>query len=332
MADAECETEDAKRETLMNCTWVKANIVLYVYDELADDARYELKQQVERCAECARDLADASSFNAKLQALASPEPSPNLLVASRMRLQEALESTLQHRGWRRLVLEPGEWLRQLKLAPAVAALIFIVGFGAGIGASYRMLGGNTTVVGFSSSSSTGAEDSMAEASVVGITGIVQKPGSKSVDIKYETMVPQTVSGSIEDPRIQQLLLFAARSNSNSGLRMDSVDLLMQNPEDEQVRQALLYALNYDNNPGVRLKALDGLGQYVKGDIRVRNAVLGALMNDRNAGVRNEAIQLLRPVRADASVRQVLVHLAGQEQNTSIRNLSRAVLASTPQID
>jgi len=320
----------------MNCDWVKANIVLYVYDELGDDSRYELKQHVERCADCACELANASSFKTKLAVTPALEPSPNLLASSRMRLQEALETVEQYRGWRRLILEPGEWLRQLKLAPAVAALIFIIGFGAGIGASYRILNGNAALVAGSRPALTAADNPSAEdpseASVVGITGIVQQPGSKNVAIKYETVVPQSVSGSLEDPRIQQLLLFAARSNSNSGLRMDSVDLLTQKPQDEQVREALMYALNYDNNPGVRLKALEGLGQYVKGDIQVRNAVLSALMNDRNAGVRTEAIQMLRPVRADASVRQVLVHLAGQDQNTSIRNSSRALLASTPQID
>ena len=28
----------------MKCEWVKENILLYVYNELADDARYELEQ------------------------------------------------------------------------------------------------------------------------------------------------------------------------------------------------------------------------------------------------------------------------------------------------
>jgi hypothetical protein len=318
----------------MNCDWVKANIVLYVYDELADDARFELEQHVRRCMECAAELDLASGFRTTVSALPVVEPSPNLLTASRLRLQEALETTEQHRGWRRLVLEPAKWLPQLKLAPALVALIFLVGFGAGMGASYRLTGGGSPIPGISGNpaSAAGVATSAAEASIMGITAINQQPGSKHVDVRYEALVPQSVSGSIDDPRIQQLLLFAARNNANSGVRMDSVDLLTQKPEDEQVREALVYALRYDSNPGVRLKSLEGLGPYVKGDIRVRDAVLDALMNDRNPGVRTEAIQMLRSVRADASVREVLQHLAGQDQNLSIRNLSRSVLASTPPID
>ena len=33
----------------MNCDLVKQNIVFYVYDELADDARYEMEQHLGRC-------------------------------------------------------------------------------------------------------------------------------------------------------------------------------------------------------------------------------------------------------------------------------------------
>ncbi|MFB3814446.1 MAG: HEAT repeat domain-containing protein [Terriglobales bacterium] len=317
----------------MNCDWAKANITLYVYDELPDDTRYELDQHLSRCQECAAELKSMSEFKTAMSALPLPEPTANLLAASRMRLQESLESAEQHSRWRRWVLEPAAWWRQIRLAPAAAALLFIVGFGLGIGATYRVMGvnGGTTSAPAGAANGTPAAQP-AEASVVGIRAITQQPGSNQVDIKYETLVPHTAKGSLDDPRIQQLLLFAARNNTNTGVRVDSVDLLAQNPDDARIREALMYALRYDTNAGVRLKALEGLGPYVKGDIRARDAVLQALMNDDNPGVRTQAIQLLKPVRADGSVRQVLEHLAQQDQNTSIRNMARAVLVSMPQID
>jgi anti-sigma factor RsiW len=40
----------------MKCEWVRENIVLQVYGELADDARHELEQHVARCADCAAEL------------------------------------------------------------------------------------------------------------------------------------------------------------------------------------------------------------------------------------------------------------------------------------
>jgi hypothetical protein len=83
---------------------------------------------------------------------------------------------------------------------------------------------------------------------------------------------------------------------------------------------------------VRLKALQALGPYVRGDLRARDAVLSALLNDRNPGVRTQAIQLLQPVRADASVQEVLERLAEQDRSAPIRSLSRSVLMSVPAID
>jgi hypothetical protein len=137
---------------------------------------------------------------------------------------------------------------------------------------------------------------------------------------------------MNDQRIQQLLLYAARNNYNSGVRMDSVDLLTQRPNDSQVREALMYALQNDTNPGVRLKSLDALGAFVKDDVRVRDAVLAALVNDSNSGVRTDALRLIEPVKADGSVRGVLMTLAAKDQSVYIRSQARTMLAQLPEID
>lgn len=308
----------------MNCEWVKTNIVLYLYDELPDDARHELEQHVERCTACAAELRDAREFQDSMASLPVSEPSANLIASSRMRLQEALETAEQH-GWlRRWSFDPFVWLRQVRFSPALASILLIIGFVGGVGTMWRIKAGQV-VPAVSPAASQ-------EASIGGIRNIIQQPGSNKVEIQYDTVQPQQVQGSLDDPRIQQLLVYAARSNYNSGVRMDSVDLLAQKSDDMRVREALMMSLRYDKNPGVRLKALDGLRPYVKTDLRVRDAVLEALMNDSNPGVRSEAITLLKEVRADSSVRRVLETLATQDKNEYIRNESKRVLASLPPID
>ncbi len=171
-----------------------------------------------------------------------------------------------------------------------------------------------------------------EASISGIRSVTTEPGSDQVNIKYDTVHTEEAKGSLNDQRIQQLLLFAARNNYNSGVRMDSVDLLTQKPDDTRVREILIYALHNDSNPGVRLKAIEGLGSFVKDDTRVRDAVLNALMTDNNPGVRTQALLLLQPVKADGSVRAALQHLAETDQNQYIRSQARTVLAQLPEID
>jgi hypothetical protein len=321
----------------MNCDWVQENVTLYVYDELADDARYELEQHLQRCAACVKEVNGAREFKAQMSALPLPEPTPNLLAASRMRLQEALETAEQAHGWRSFVLDPMAWLRRYKFSPALAAAMLIVGFFGGVGTTYKMATDHAKAMvavddGRLKPPTTGGNPTPNEASIVGIRGITPVPNSNEVEIKYDTVTPQQTKGSLDNPAIQQLLLYAARNNQNTGVRLDSVDLLSQKKDDEHVRSLLMYALRNDTNPGVRLKALSGLAPYVKDDANVRNAVLDALLNDDNPGVRTQAIQMIRPVKTDGSVRAVLQHLASAEKNTSIRTQARAVLATTPQMD
>jgi hypothetical protein len=310
----------------MKCEWVKENITLYVYDELADDARYELDQHVGRCAECAAELKEAREFRVLLLHTPAEEPTANLLAASRMKLQEALETAEQGGFWRRLAFDPAAWLLQVKFSPALASVILLLGFAGGVGATYSALSGAKLGPG------AGSGAVPTEASISGIRSISQEPGSDHVSIKYDTVSTQETQGSLNDQRIQQLLLFAARNNYNSGVRMDSVNLLTQKPNDAQVREALIYALRYDNNPGVRVKSLDALGNFVKDDVSVRDAVLQALVNDTNLGIRTEALHLLDPVKADSSVRAVLMTLAAKDQSPFIRKQSRALLAQSTEMD
>ena len=311
----------------MKCEWVQENILLYVYNELADDARYELEQHVARCADCAAELKASRKFNAVISQFPVEEPPANLLAASRMRLQEALETAEQGGFWQRLMFDPAAWLRQVRFSPTLAAVIFIIGFAGGIGSAYKIMhGGGGPDLG------PGPKLQPTEASISGISSVTQEPGTNQISIKYQTVSTQEAQGSLNDQRIQQLLLFAARNNYNSGVRMDSVDLLTQKPDDTHVREVLMYGLRYDANPGVRLKALGALGPYVKNDVRVRDAVLESLMNDSNAGLRIQALHLLEPVSADSSVRVVLQKLAQNDQSPYIRTQARGVLAQLPEID
>ena len=299
----------------MNCDWVRENISLYLYDELADDARHELEGHIERCAGCSAELQAMRVFHGDMSALPQLEVTPNLLASARIQLSNALENLPQRRGWR-WSLDPMAMMRQLRFSPALASVIFLIGFGGGIGTMYRM---STTL----HSTPTLAEQQ--EASIAGIRNIVQVPGTGQVRIDYERALPETVQGSVNDPQIQALLVMASRNTANSGLRMDSVALLHSRQDDPAVRESLIYSLHSDSNPGVRLKAEEALAPMVKDDIRVRNAMLDSLLNDNNPGVRAGALKALGAVSSDTSVQQALAQLAKEDPNEFIRQQSARVV-------
>ena len=310
----------------MNCDWVQENITLYLYNELADDARHELEQHVARCKACAAEMADQQQFQTQLSALPVIDPSPSFLAAARMRLQESLESIEPHRAWyHRFAFDPTAWVRQIRFSPALATIIFLLGFGGGIGTMYRAASpGKIVPPAFQPEKHT-------EATISGITSIERKPGTDQVQVNYDRVLPESVQGSVTDPQVHDLLLFAAKSNDNPGVRLGSVEALAAKSDDPQVRETLTYTLRYDSNPGVRLRALEGLSPYVKADIRVRNAVLEALLNDSNLGVRSGALHSLETVRADSSVRMALQQLAKEDPSEYIRHESKNALASMPDI-
>ena len=309
----------------MKCEWVRENIVLHVYGELADDARHELEQHIARCADCALELKAEQNFHALLAQDRADDPTPNLLASSRMQLQEALETARQGSILSRLPFDPAIWLRQVRFSPALASVILIFGFAGGMLTAYRVIPRGPQVAGI-------VTPAQQEASIASIDSIIPVPGTDQVAIKYNTVSTQEKQGPLNDQQIQQLLLFAARNNYNSGVRVDSVDLLAQRSSDLQVREALIYALQNDTNPGVRLKSLDALGNYVKSDTNVRDSVLRALVNDSNSGVRIEALRLIEPVKADGSVRGVLMALAAKDTSTYIKSQARTMLAQLPEID
>lgn len=340
----------------MNCEWIRNHATLYVYDELEDDARYEFERHLGVCPGCQLEVNSQIEFKDLVGLPPAPGDSASLLAASRMRLQEALDCERSPRWWNAFVFDLAGWMRQVRLSPALAAILLISGFAAGALTSYRLL---LELDGAPSTAANGGTDAM-QASIAGIRGIAREPGSNKVRIQFDTLSPQSIQGPLDDPAIQKLLLYAAHSDYNSGVRVDSIDLLARasladrspgdkalpyesagsstsnessggKSGDSAIREALLYALRYDKNPGVRLRALSGLRPFVGSDLRVRDAVLDALIKDSNPGVRSEAISMLSPVGADTSVRETLQHLAVGNGDRYIKMQAGRLLASFPDV-
>src|ERR1035438_6260856 len=200
----------------MNCEWVQENITLYLYGDLADDARHEVEQHIARCPACAAELGEQQEFQTQMNALPVEEPSASFLAASRMRLQEALEQVQPHRLWyQRFAFDPTAWLRQVKFSPALATAIFMIGFGGGLGAMYKAMHTGIPVT----------PEIHQEASISGITSIEKDPTTNNVKVQFDRVLPESLQGTVNDPKVQDMLVYAARSNDNSGVRLNSVDAL-----------------------------------------------------------------------------------------------------------
>jgi hypothetical protein len=320
----------------MKCELAQEIIPLAVYGELPDDLKPQLERHLGECEACRRELEAVEALSKAMSLLPVEEPSANLIARSRMRLEEALDAMPRGswllRGWRRFTQGAG----RLRAAPVAVSAVLAIGLTAGGFSGYRA-GEHAHDAAQPGVVLHPAQGDDAFADIANVSSIVQEPNSENVEVRYNRLEPETIRGSLDDPRIRQLLLLGARNRGNSGVRDDSVGLLANECraghqcDDGPIRDALLVALRYDKSAAVRLKALEGLRPYVADDVRVRDAVLEAIMKDTDSKVRTQAIGLIEPVEADSSVREVLHTVAARDDNPEIRTASQQVLDQIPQV-
>jgi hypothetical protein len=322
----------------MNCELAHERIVTAAYGELPDEQMHELERHMTGCPDCHSDREQLLAMKILADALPVLEPPANLVARSRLRLEEALDALPPKRWYDRLSQRILNNFASLQAAPAAACLLLVVGAGAGILGGYEYAQGRAAhVAGLPQNPNVAHIADPQSAEITNISSIVRQPNSEMVEVRYNQVVPQQMEGSLDDPKIRELLMLASENSASAGVRDDSVGLLAaecragHSCQAAGIRDALMVVLRYDKNAGVRLKALDGLEPYVAADTRVRDAVLEALLNDTDPKIRTKAVDILEPVEADTSVRQVLHTVANSDQNPHIRTVSREVLNRVPDI-
>jgi len=322
----------------MNCEIAQERIVTAAYGELPDEQAHELERHLTGCPDCHLEREQMLALRVLVDAHPVQEPAANLVARSRLRLEEALDALPPRRWYERLGQRIMNNFANMQAAPAAACLLLVAGIGAGSLGGYEFAQSHAAHAAAAPGAQQPVDPSAAEiGNVASISSIVRQPNSEMVEVRYNQVVPQHVRGSLDDPEIRQLLMLASENSTSQVVRDDSVQLLADecsaghSCQAAGIRDALMVALRYDKNAGVREKALVGLERYVAEDVRVRDAVLEALLNDSDPNIRTEAINILEPVEADTSVRQVLNSVANSDQNAQIRNVSRQVLSRVPEI-
>jgi len=319
----------------MKCEVAQDQIVLMGYGELPDELVDGLEQHLSGCGDCSREMNALRAMDEYLALVPVLEPSPNLLAQSRMRLDDELDQISVHGFLTRLRVNFYAWMGHLQSAPALATLLLGVGFlGGNFVHRYQVAHAGTINPGTTIYRPT-------EGVIANVTGIVQTPNSELVQVHYNRVVPETVEGSLDEPRIRDLLVMGMKPAATNGVRRDAVSLLTDECKAEHncsgqtdgkgIRAQLLVALRYDKDAGVRMKALEGLQRFVGLDRQVRDAIAETLAHDEDPQVRTMAITLLEPVRTDSSVRQVLRNASIQDENAYIRTASYNALQSAGDI-
>lgn len=301
---------------IIACAKAREQFALLLYGELSFNEEDRVEAHLEGCAECRAALERERSLHAALDAVAI-EPPPALLrecradLASRLSREPALAGA--RTGWWDQFVDSLTGGSRMILRPAGAVALLAIGFFA------AKLMPNLPIF---------PNAAVAEAGMAHVRDVQRDP-SGQVRIVLDETRQRTVTGSVNDRRIQTLLMEAVNDPNDPGLRAQSVDLLnAQQARSNEVRDMLILALN-DQNVGVRFKAIEGLQAFAQ-DQEVQNAVSQALLTDTNSGIRMKAIDLLTQGAGENLNRRVigtLQQLMEHEENTGLRQRCQRVLAS-----
>jgi hypothetical protein len=300
----------------MSCERIQPQICWYLYNELDERERTEVEEHVEACAGCAAELERERAFLEQLAARRAIEPPAALMAACRHDLMRSVYRAERLRESVRREAGRFEWWQRAWEAlggrqTAAAVCLLAMGFFGGWALRQPSVAPSLPVA------TTG------DAMLANISGVSLDPEGGRVQIAYDEVRRQMLSGTLEDPAIQSFLISAARSYGNPGVRLETIGILQQRAGDREVRNTLLYALANDRNAGVRLKALEGLKAF-SNDTEVRRALTQVLTNDENPGMRVQAIELLTQ-QPDESLVGVLQDVAGKEENNYVRMRCQDVL-------
>jgi HEAT repeats/Putative zinc-finger len=289
----------------MKCEDTRTLLPLFLYGELSFEDEERLEVHIDECDACRAALAHEKALFKSIDA-AEMLPSAELLIRCRAQLRERLEHVQpDHSSFWDKIREG--FTIHFHFAPGLMQ----VG-----GALALLLAGFFTARVTPNSFGSFRSASLVEPAASSRVRYVEPVGAGRVQIVVDETTQRTLSGTLDDQSIQRLLLTAAKDPSDAGLRVESVNLLKNQPQSAEIRSALLYAVQHDSNAGVRLKALDGLKDFAD-DPETRKSLTQVLLKDDCPGVRKEVIDMLIQHHADSMV-GVLQEVMGKEQNGYIR--------------
>ena len=298
----------------MNCDSVSKLIPLYHYGELTPDEEDRMDQHLHECGACSTQMEQQRAL-----ALALDRRQMEIPALLLNECRDDLMAAIAGGAPRQVKPSKGPWALFLEAMGATFA-----GFGRlrqPLGAMLLILLGYMAAR-YSGAGVTQISGGLPSDNVFSNVRSLNVGNDGRVRATLDETRRREITGRLEDPNIQQIILTASR-DENPAVRVESVGLMKNRADSPQVLDSLLNALETDPNDGVRLKALDAL-KPIAGDPRVTKTLSQVLLNDANPAVRMQVIDLM-VTRRDDSVVGVLQNLMQREDNSGVRLKASKVL-------
>jgi hypothetical protein len=299
----------------------------------ADDKEKEIRKHLSVCTSCRKELEEHYILNRTFQGASREKLDEGLLLAARTELKSKLKYKAKRSGGRKVT----DKIIYLFTDNYRALLQGAAGIAAGLLLGFVLFKSDSSPVVLSS----GQELTASAVPVISSEDISQLRNIKLVDVdpfdnhielSFDVTRQVSVSGSLNDENIKNLLLYAVLNGNNPGVRLNSLNLLNASSEmstDTETKEAIITALKYDSNPGVRREALKVLNIFPF-DEDVKQTYISVILHDSSSAIRISAInQLLeasgRGVSFNREDRNLFEEMLLDDENGYIRSRARTVL-------
>lgn|GEM_PF-1524595 len=315
---------------MIKCAKYQELILLDRYGEIDEASRRALNKHLEECPICAAEKVRTDDIFQMLDKREEAEIDPEWLKSMRnqmvahLQVSKARAKTISF-DWDKI------WgiLRSPALKFAYSAMLLAVGFGIG---KFQCAGGRGSIMPELNVGQMAGQNnqnarpvdvkSMLEDGKLRNVDLQELPDQK-VQVSFQGTQEYQLVGTPEDKGIQEVLAYIMLHETNTGLRMRSLEQLSQQP-DSLVQQLMIYSVLNDENEGVRLKAIRTLHNYPS-SASLKQAYIRALMTDSNSAVRIEAMEGLSKMAADEQVRDILAIAAANDENDYVKLLAKNAL-------
>lgn len=314
-------------------------ISLSIYDELNEEEQLALEEHLKGCEPCAKELESLKKLHVVLGSRPLIEVSDDLLQQSRAELRANLRAErLKQSFWQRLKESMPTWITQNSaawsgaMALVIGLLIGHVAFPPPVASPVPGEGKGTPGV---TTAQWEPPKDAGDLQFTNVKFIDNDASDGQIEFTFNAVAPMHYKGSINDPKVQQVLTHAILNEDNPGTRLTAVNsfegLQPKSSTDPEIKAALICAATKDTNPAVRQQALSVLEKFPF-DAEIKKTFLYVLMQDENPGLRIEAIKGLegKKVMDDQDVLDVLKKKADTDDNNYIRIRANQVLREVKQ--
>jgi hypothetical protein len=320
-------------------------LLLYFLDELSEGERKIFQSHLEDCEKCRGKLHELEVMNEKLSSAPEVVPSDALLQrANQEVLNKIPVKTKKLSGFKERLRDLLDSVVMAFAHPQyqliTACLIFVLGLFVGKAwLSSDLLSDPELLLNFARRQDLTEldRDNLQKAFAtyllysgdIEIADLIQKNGANNesgiveVDFKVESSLPLT--GGLDDPAIQDMLMYSALHDKGIERRRRAVKLLSMAEPNNKIESTLTAVMLRDKDEEIRQKAAEIL-VVLEGSEQLTEAFKSVVLNDPSEELRRTALEYLNNINQEGII-PVIALVASRDSSEVVRNRAVEILES-----